>query len=141
MKPRINIITLGVTDLAKSEEFYNGLGWKKSSASQGDIIFYQLGGIALALYPREALKEDARTTFAPNKGCPPISLGYCTQSEEEVDSLLQKAVKYGAKLIKPAEKAFWGGYSGYFADPSGFLWEVAHNPFIGFDEQENILLP
>jgi uncharacterized protein len=141
MEARINIITLGVTDLNRSEEFYcKGLGWKKSSASQESIIFLQLGGLVLALYPCNLLAEDATISLGTSLH-PPVSMGYNTKNEEEVDKTMALALKSGAMLIKPAQKVFWGGYSGYFADPDGFLWEVAYNPFIAFDDHNNLLLP
>lgn len=141
MDHRIHIVTLGVRDLSRSEKFYSlGLGCKKSSVSQEGIIFYQLGGTVLTLYPRNLLEEDI-TVSVNSSGYSPFTLAYNAKSETEVDSVLERAVEAGAILIKPAQKVFWGGYSGYFADPDGFLWEVAHNPFFALDEKGNLCLP
>jgi hypothetical protein len=141
MRPKLNIVTLGVRDIERSLQFYQkGLGWKPSSASQDDIAFFSLGGVVLALYPREKLAEDAHVNPA-GSGFSGITLAHNTKSQEEVDQVLQTVENLGAKIIKKAEKVFWGGYSGYFADPDGHLWEVAWNPFFEFDEVDNLSLP
>ncbi|MEH0155889.1 VOC family protein [Limibacter armeniacum] len=140
MRQKINIITLGVTNLEKSLDFYEkGLGWKRSEASQGDIVFFQLGGIVLALYPKEKLAEDV-TVPSNGNGFSGITIAYNTKSELEVDEVLKEVEMLGAKIIKPAQKVFWGGYSGYFSDPDGHLFEVAYNPFVAFDENDNLKL-
>lgn len=140
MEHRLHIVTLGVNDLKRSEKFYSeGLGCKKSAMSQETITFFQLGSVVLALYPKHLLEEDATITMN-SSGYSPFTLACNATSEAEVDELLQKAVDAGAKLVKPAQKVFWGGYSGYFADPEGFLWEVAHNPFLSFDNNHNLVL-
>lgn len=140
MQQRLNIITLGVKDLEKSLAFYEGgLNWERSSASQGDIVFFNLGGIVLALYPLEELAKDANTTSEGN-GFRGFTLAYNTQSEQEVDEVLKLAKKAGATIAKPAEKAFWGGYSGYFKDPDGFLIEVAYNPFTELNDQGALMM-
>lgn len=141
MRPKLNLITLGVRDFDRALQFYQqGLGWPLSSASQDDIAFFPLGGIVLALYPREKLAEDAQVSPV-GSGFAGITLAYNAKSEAEVDQVLQTVEKLGATIIKPAQKVFWGGYSGYFADPDGYLWEVAWNPFFGFDESDNLVLP
>lgn len=141
MRQKLNIITLGVSDLQRSLEFYEkGLGWKKSSASQDNIIFFPLGGMVLALYPRELLAEDA-TVPAKGSGFSGITIAYNAKSETEVDEVLAEVKKLGAVIVKPAQKVFWGGYSGYFQDPDGHLFEVAYNPFFGFDANDNLELP
>ncbi|PMB50905.1 glyoxalase [Fischerella thermalis CCMEE 5201] len=140
MKPQLNIITLGVTDLHRSLQFYqDGLGWRKSSASQDDIIFFQLSAVVLALYPREKLAEDARVSPF-HQGFSGFTVAYNTRNKEEVDEILQLAESVGAKITKPAEHVFWGGYSGYFADPDDYLWEVAWNPFFELAEDGRLLL-
>lgn len=140
MEHRLHIVTLGVSDLKRAEKFYSeGLGCKKSAKSQESITFFQLGSIVLSLYPKHLLAEDAAITMNDN-GYSPFTLAYNAGSEAEVDELMQKALDAGAKLVKPAQKVFWGGYSGYFADTEGFLWEVAFNPFLGFDSNHNIVL-
>lgn len=138
MRQKLNIITLGVADLEKSLKFYeSGLGWVKSEASQGDIAFFQLGGIVLALYPREKLAEDV-TISADGNGFSGITLAYNAKTEAEVDAVLSEVEQLGATIVKPAEKVFLGGYSGYFRDPDGHLFEVAYNPFTSFDENDNL---
>ncbi len=141
MRQKLSLITLGVGDLGKALEFYEkGLGWKKSSASQDNIAFFQLGGIVLGLYPRKLLAEDA-TVDDKGSGFSGITISYNTKSEQEVDEVLKKVGNLGATIIKPAQKVFWGGYSGYFKDLDGHLIEVAHNPFWEFDEDDNLVLP
>jgi hypothetical protein len=141
MRPKLNLVTLGVKDFARSMQFYrDGLGWPLSSASQGDIAFFPLGGIVLALYPRDKLAEDAQVSQT-GSGFSGITLAYNAKSQAEVDEVLQTVENLGATIVKRAEPVFWGGYSGYFADPDGHLWEVAWNPFFGFDEADNLILP
>ncbi|MCE8032792.1 MAG: VOC family protein [Halomonas sp.] len=128
MKPRISMITLGVRDLAASIRFYEqGLGLPRME-SPPEVAFFTLNGTWLGLYGREALAEDAGVS-PEGSGFTGIALAHNLASEAEVDELLEQAVAAGAKLVKPGQKVFWGGYSGYFADPDGYLWEVAHNPF------------
>lgn len=141
MRQKLTIITLGVNDLERSREFYqHGLGWEPSKASQDGIVFFDLGGVGLALYPMDELAKDA-TTSAKRSGFSGITLAHNARSVEEVDAVLQKAEQAGAKITKKAQKVFWGGYSGYFADPDGHLWEVAWNPFIEMDEQGALIFP
>jgi len=140
MEQRVSIVTLGVENLERSRQFYERLGWRASAASSEGIAFFQAGGIALALYPRTELAKDANMSDEAQqfRG---FTLAYNTRSRQEVDSTLAEAQKAGAKLIKPAQEAFWGGYSGYFSDPEGFLWEVAWNPFFPITEDGSIRLP
>src|SRR2546422_4533803 len=124
MEQRVSLITLGVADLKRSSEFYERLGWRRSMAKAEGVVFFQAGGMALALYPRDELAKDAE--IAPDgHGFCGISLAYNARSREEVDLVLAEVQAAGAKLLKPAQEAFWGGYSGYFSDPDGFPWEVA----------------
>ena len=140
MEQRLSLITLGVSDLTRSTEFYNRLGWRRSLANTEGITFFQAGGMALALYPREELAKDA--TVAPEgQGFSGIALAYNTRNRNEVDSVLKEAQAAGATIVKPAEEAFWGGYSGYFSDPDGFLWEVAWNPQFAIAEDGSIQIP
>ena len=128
MKPRISMITLGVSDLARAVAFYEqGLGFPKME-SPPEVAFFTLNGTWLGLYPREALAEDA-TVVAAGSGFSGFTLSHNVASESEVGQVIEQAIASGAKLVKPAQKVFWGGYSGYFSDPDGHLWEVAHNPF------------
>ncbi len=128
MKPRISMITLGVVDLGRSIEFYEKkLGFPRLE-SPPEVAFFTLNGTWLGLYGREALAEDANVP-PEGSGFNSFALAYNVASEAEVDETLREAVAAGATLAKPAQKVFWGGYSGYFKDPDGHLWEVAHNPF------------
>lgn len=141
MRQKLTIITLGVRDLTKSREFYqDGLGWSPSKASEAGITFFDVGGIGLALFPLDELAKDAKVD-AQRSGFSGITLAHNARSEEEVDEVLKKAEQAGAKIIKSAQKVFWGGYSGYFADPDGYLWEVAWNPFIDIDEKGALIFP
>lgn len=127
MKPRISMITLGVEDLEESVKFYNqGLGFPKMD-SPPEVAFFTLNGSWLGLYSREALAEDAMVSSDGN-GFNGFTLAHNVGSEAEVDQVIQQALSAGETLAKPAQKVFWGGYSGYFKDPDGYLWEVAHNP-------------
>lgn len=129
MRPNLTCITLGVGDFEKSLRFYReGLGWPAVlPPGSGSIAFLPLNGVVLALYPKHLLAEDA-TVSSEGRGFPGFTLAHNTRSEEEVNSVLTEAEKAGATIVKPAERAFWGGYSGYFKDPDGYLWEVVYNP-------------
>lgn len=128
MKPRISLITLGVSDLDRSVEFYEkGLGFPRME-SPPSVAFFTLNGTWLGLYGRQALAEDAGVEPAPH-GFSGITLAHNLPSEAEVDAALEEAVRAGARLVKQPQKVFWGGYSGYFADPDDYLWELAYNPF------------
>ena len=141
MRQKLNLITLGVNDIKKSVRFYEkGLGWKRSKASQDDLVLFPLGGIVLALYPRKLLAEDATVNDTPT-GFSGITLSYNAKDEKEVDAVLKEIKKLGATIVKPAQKVFWGGYSGYFKDLDGHLIEVAYNPFWKLDENDNLVLP
>lgn len=129
MKPRISMITLGVRDLERSVAFYEqGLGWPRLE-SPPSVAFFTLNGTWLGLYGREALAEDAGVS-SQGHGFAPFALAHNVASEQEVDAVVDQAVAAGATLVKEPQKVFWGGYSGYFADPDGHLWEIAHNPFV-----------
>ncbi len=128
MKPRISMITLGVSDMERAVKFYKeGLGFPQME-SPPEVAFFTLNGTWLGLYGREALAEDAQVD-AKGSGFDGFALAHNVASEAEVDAVLAQAVAAGATLTKPGQKVFWGGYSGYFKDPDGHLWEVAHNPF------------
>ncbi|MCE3250761.1 MAG: putative Glyoxalase/bleomycin resistance protein/dioxygenase [Geminicoccaceae bacterium] len=127
MEQRLSLVTLGVADLEQSRHFYeDGLGWRRGNA-HAEVVFFQLGGAVLALFARSALAADAGLPAA-GSGFGGIALAYNARSREEVDAVLAEAKAAGATILKPAQDAFWGGYSGYFADPDGHPWEVAWNP-------------
>ena len=138
MEQRLNIITLGVGDLKESIEFYgNVLGWKKMDWESDNIAFFKLNGIILSLFPSDDLAKDA-TVKNDGKGFKRFTLAYNTRSEQEVDEIILTFEQKGVKIIKQPEKIFWGGYSGYFADPDDNLWEVAFNPFLSLDDEGNV---
>lgn len=140
MTLRLSLVTLGVADVAASTAFYRALGLEPGGASEAAVTFFDMDGVILALYGRDALAEDAGVA-AVGGGFSGITLAWNCAGTAEVDAALTLAVAAGGRLIKPAEKVFWGGYSGYFADPDGHLWEVAHNPFFPFDERGALRLP
>ena len=140
MEQRISIITLGVADLDRSREFYERLEWRRSMPESEGIVFFQAGAMALALYPRDSLAKDANIS-PDGHGFNRVTIAYNARNRAEVDSVLKEASAAGATILKPAEEAFWGGYSGYFSDPDGFLWEVAWNPFFAIAEDGSIHLP
>ena len=140
MRQKLNLITLGVDDFQKSLDFYEkGLGWKKSDKSMDGMALFPLGGIILALHPRNELAEDATLTYQPTTFSG-LTISYNTKSEKEVDDILEEVEKLGATIVKPAQKVYWGGYSGYFKDLDGYLFEVAYNPFWELDENDNVKL-
>lgn len=138
MKQHLHIITLGVADFERSRKFYTEtLGWKPAAASQDDIAFFQAGGAVFAIYPREKLAEDAGIS-AQGSGFAGFTMSYNAQSESEVDEIIQQVSSKGGVIAKQPQKVFWGGYSSYIADPDGYLWEVAYNPFFAFDDAGNL---
>jgi catechol 2,3-dioxygenase-like lactoylglutathione lyase family enzyme len=130
MEQRLSIITLGVADLARAKAFYlDGLGWAEVDQAAEEICFIQMPGVVFSLYPLDKLAEDIGTEPLTEISTGGVTLAHNTRSEAETDEVLATAVAAGARLVKPAQKVFWGGYSGYFADPDNHLWEVAYNPF------------
>ena len=126
MEQRLSLVTLGVADLERALRFYEGLGWRRAN-QHAEVVFFQAGGMVLGLFGRAALAADAGLAET-GSGFRGIALAYNARRREEVDSVLAEAAAAGATIVKPAEEAFWGGYSGYFSDPDGHLWEVAWNP-------------
>jgi catechol 2,3-dioxygenase-like lactoylglutathione lyase family enzyme len=126
MEQRLSLVTLGVADLERSLRFYEGLGWRRAN-QHAEVVFFQLGGMVLGLFGRKSLAADAGLSDE-GKGFRAVTLAYNARSRAEVDAVLAEATAAGAMLLKPAEDVFWGGYSGYFSDPDGHLWEVAWNP-------------
>lgn len=137
MDQRISIVTLGVADLSVSRAFYGRLGWREADSSSDSIAFFQLNGSALALYQRDALLEDANLVDGQPRlpGAATIAVNF--GSEEEVDRAMENAKQAGATVLKTPQPVFWGGYSGYFADPDGHPWELAFSPFSSLDSEGN----
>jgi len=140
MEQRLSLITLGVADLDRAIAVYEALGWKRSVRDAPGAAFFQTGSIAFGLYPRDALADDA-TVDADGSGFRGFALAHNAREKGDVDALLSEAVAAGGTLVKQAEEVFWGGYSGYFADPDGFLWEIAWNPGFEIAEDGAIRLP
>ena len=137
---RVTLITLGVAEIARARAFYEALGWRQHPQSQEAVTFYQMNGMVLGLFGKSDLAAD--------QGCPGADLGTGAMtlaqnfaSEGEVDAAYDAALKAGATALKAPEKVFWGGYSGYYADPDGHVWEVAMNPFWPLGEDGSLTLP
>lgn len=141
MPARINLVTLGVSDVAQSTAFYTALGWTPSSGSQPEITFIQLGPMVLGLFGHDDLADDAHLARAPQPPFRGTSLAINLESESAVDAAMATAAAAGATVVKKPEKVFWGGYSGYFADPDGHLWELAHNPHWTINSDGSVTLP
>jgi len=140
MEQRISILTLGVDDLENSTEFFERLGWRRSMRQAQGVSFFQCGSMAVSLFPRSELAKDAGIS-AKGDGFGGFTIAYNARSREDVDAVLAEAKAAGADIVKPAQEAFWGGYSGYFRDLDGHLWEVAWNPEFAIDESGAIRLP
>ncbi|HEY1113632.1 MAG TPA: VOC family protein [Chitinophagaceae bacterium] len=139
MDQRLTLITLGVSNLQTSIDFYEKkFGWQRTAASNGDIVFFQLNGIQLALFPRESLAEDAHVASG-GTGFRGFTLAYNTRSEAEVDAVVNHLRGQGVTVVKEPQKVFWGGYSSYVSDPDGNLWEIAYNPYLPMDEKGNVI--
>jgi len=139
---RMNIITLGVKDMAQSIRFYrDGLGFKADDNDNEGLIVFKTSCTKLALYPLTLLAEDISEADPPKiaEGFSGITIAYNAKNETEVEEIIELARKAGAVIAKKPQKVFWGGYSGYFKDPNGYYWEVAHNPFRKFDENEMLV--
>jgi predicted lactoylglutathione lyase len=126
VEQRVSLITLGVTDLARARAFYEALGWTTNAAPDDDVVFFQAGGMIVALWGREQLAEDSGVEDAGGWGG--ITLAHNVRSPAEVDAVIAEAEAAGATISRPGAETFWGGYSGAFTDPDGHAWEVAHNP-------------
>ena len=143
MEPRISLITLGVRDLERMRRFYqDGLGWSMSSASTPEVAFFHTTGAVLALWVRDLLAADANIQDpGSGDGFAGIALAHNVPSKEQVDEVLATAERAGATILKRGQDAVWGGYTGYFADPEGYPWEVAWNPFFPFNADGSVRLP
>jgi uncharacterized protein len=126
MEQRLSLVTLGVADLVRARGFYEALGWTTGAEPGDDVVFFQAGGMIVALWDRAKLAEDS--SVEDGGGWGGVTLAYNTRSTEEVDAVIEEAREAGATIGREPAETFWGGYSGIFIDPDGHPWEVAHNP-------------
>jgi len=138
MEQRLSLVTLGVADVARAQAFYEALGWKTGAEPGDDVVFFQAGGMIVALWGRDQLAEDSGVSDSGGWGG--VTLAYNTRSPAEVDAVLAEAEAAGATIARPGAETFWGGYSGAFIDPDGHPWEVAHNPHWTLGEDGSIAL-
>ena len=142
MEQRLTIVTLGVSNVKEATEFYEAkVGWKRQATSNENITFFQLNGILLSLFSTEELAKDAEVEFQPQTGSDfrRFTMAYNCRSKDEVDQVLGELETRGVNIVKKAKEVFWGGYSGYFSDPDNNLWEVAFNPFLTLDKDDNAI--
>lgn len=137
---RVTLITLGVADLSASRAFYGRLGWVEHQESQPSVAFFQLHGAVLGLFGINDLAADQGRPDAP-LGTGAVTLAQNFATEHDVDLAFESAIRAGATVLKRPEKVFWGGYSGYWADPDGHVWEVAMNPFWPLSQDDSLTLP
>jgi predicted lactoylglutathione lyase len=135
---RLSLITLGVRDLARARAFYEGLGWTTGAAPEDDVVFFQAGGMIVALWDRGKLADDSGVTDGGGWGG--VTLAYNTRSPEQVDAVIEEARAAGGAIPREPGETFWGGYSGIFVDPDGHPWEVAHNPHWTVNEDGSVSL-
>ena len=138
MEQRLSLVTIGVSDLARSRAFYEALGWTTRAAPDDDVVFFQSGGMVFALWGRSQLAEDSGVT--EGQGWGGITLAHNVRSASEVDSAMSEAAGAGATITRRAGDTFWGGYSGVFLDPDGYPWEVAYNPHWQIGEDGSVAL-
>jgi catechol 2,3-dioxygenase-like lactoylglutathione lyase family enzyme len=138
---KLTLVTLGVADVAASRRFYEGLGFRAADFDNADVAFFDMNGVLLALFGRDNLAEDADVAVENGGAHSPMSLAINLDSEAAVDAAMAFAAEKGGRMTQPARKVFWGGYAGYFADPDGFLWEIAFNPFWPLDAHGRPQLP
>ena len=139
MEQRLSLVTLGVSDLARARRFYEALGWTTRAAPEDDVVFFQAGGMIVALWGRAQLAEDSGVEDAGGWGG--ITLAHNVRSPAEVDAVIAEAEAAGARIAREPAETFWGGYSGVFVDPDGHPWEVAHNPHWQIGEDGSVTLP
>ncbi len=135
----MSLITLGVDDLQRARAFYERLGWQSGAEPGDDVVFFQAGGMVVALWSRARLAED--TCVEDGGGWGGVTLAYNVRSPDEVDTTIDEAASAGGTVLRPAAETFWGGYTGVFADPDGHPWEVAHNPHWTIASDGSIHLP
>jgi predicted lactoylglutathione lyase len=139
VEQRLSLVTLGVGNLARARAFYEGLGWTTGAEPDDDVVFFQAGGMVVALWDRAKLAEDSEVTDAGGWGG--VTLAYNTRSTDEVDEVIEQARSAGATVGREPGETFWGGYSGVFIDPDGHPWEVAHNPRWTIADDGSLILP
>ena len=139
MEQRVSLITLGVADLERAKRFYLALGWSTDTDPSIDVVFFQAGGMVVALWGRDQLAEDSAVSDPGGWGG--VTLAYNTRSPEEVDRVIEEARAAGAEIGREPGETFWGGYSGLFIDPDGHPWEVAHNPRWTIEDDGSVTLP
>jgi predicted lactoylglutathione lyase len=139
VKQRVSLITLGVRDLARARAFYEALGWHTNAEPGDDVVFFQAGGMIVALWGRAELAEDSGVEDSGGWGG--ITLAYNTRSPAEVDAVIGEVESAGGTITRPGAETFWGGYSGAFTDPDGHAWEVAHNPHWTLEDDGAVRLP
>jgi catechol 2,3-dioxygenase-like lactoylglutathione lyase family enzyme len=139
VEQRLSLVTLGVADIRRARQFYEELGWTTRAAPDDDVVFFQAGGMIVALWGRDQLAEDSGVEDSGGWGG--VTLAYNTRSPEEVDAVIEEARAAGARIAKEPAATFWGGYSGAFVDPDGHPWEIAHNPHWQVGEDGSITLP
>jgi hypothetical protein len=139
MDPRVSLVTLGVADLERSRRFYEALGWRSNSKPEEDVVFFQSGGMVLALWSRDELAKDSGVDDGGGWGG--VTLAHNVRSPADVDAVIEQARAAGAAIPRAGAETFWGGYSGVFVDPDGHPWEVAHNPFWTVTDEGDVILP
>lgn len=139
MEQRISLVTLGVTDLPRAKDFYERLGWRGHEVEE--TVFFQAGGLVVVLWARHKVAQDAGITDRGTDGFGGITLAHNVRSRAEVDAVLAEAAAAGAVLTKPAGETFYGGYAGFFTDPDGHAWEIAHNPGLPLGPDGSITAP
>jgi catechol 2,3-dioxygenase-like lactoylglutathione lyase family enzyme len=152
MEQRVSVITLGVADLARARAFYEALGWVTGAAPEDDVVFFQAGGMVLALWGRDKLAQDSgvsdqvgsrekgRVSDLLGGGWGGVTLAHNVASPSQVDAVIEEARAAGATIVREPATTFWGGYSGIFSDPEGHPWEVAHNPHWAIDPDGSVRL-
>jgi predicted lactoylglutathione lyase len=138
---RLSLLTLCVGDLARSTAFYEALGFRRRARKTPGVAFFEAGGVILSLWNAEELAKDAEIALEPPSRFRGVALAWNCESREDVDVAMKRAVAAGGTLVRSARTVFWGGYTGYFTDPDGHLWEVAHNPDFPLSKDGRLLLP
>jgi uncharacterized protein len=138
---RLTLLTICVSDLARSTAFYEALGFRRRASGAEGVAFFDAGGVILSLWSAADMAKDAGIPVEANRGFRDVSLAWNVASREEVDRAMARAVAAGASILRETETVFWGGYTGYFADPDSHIWEIAHNPGFPLSADGRLLLP